>query len=245
MIGRLILCLPFVLATGAAYAQEPACTLYKVNTSLLNISQDAGGGVYIDVLEDGEIACATKVQKAAGGDWVFIAHKQNAAKTPVNGWSAVSFLTKLSPAEAAALGGAAAAPPPAVAAAPPASAAPAVAAAAPPAAAAAPPSGKAAAMRSEDVLRFDQPIPFGPFPVNGKSIKQMIAEHSPLFPPIEGLPDELWKKKCTTCHKWNQERLCAQGKTYAKTPRYALRHQHPFGGVYKIALMRWAKSGCK
>ena len=109
MIGRLILCLSFVLATGAAYAQEPACTLYKVNTSLLNISQDAGGGVYIDVLEDGEIACVTKEQKAAGGDWVFIAHKQNAAKTPVNGWSAVSFLTKLSPAEAAALGGAAAA----------------------------------------------------------------------------------------------------------------------------------------
>ena len=100
-------------------------------------------------------------------------------------------------------------------------------------------------MRTEDVLRFEQPIPFGPFPVNGKSIKQMIEEHSPLFPPIEGLPDELWKKNCTACHQWNQARLCAQGKTYAKTPRYALRHQHPFGGVYKIALMRWAKSGCQ
>jgi hypothetical protein len=242
MIRRMILTLAFVLTGGAASAQEPACTLYKVNTSLLNISQDAGGGVYIDVLEDGEIVCVTKEQKAAGGDWVFIARKQDAAKTPVNGWSAVSFLSKLSPTEAAASGGSAAASPPAVAAAPLAAVTPPPVAAAPPAAPA--PSGKAAAMRTEDVLRFDQPIPFGPFPVNGKSIKQMIEEYSPLFPPIEGLPDELWKKSCTACHQWNQERLCAQGETYAKTPRYALRHQHPFGGVYKIALMRWAKSGC-
>jgi hypothetical protein len=29
-----------------------------------------------------------------------------------------------------------------------------------------------------------------------------------------------------------------------QAPRNVLRVQHPFGGALKIALMRWAKSGC-
>jgi hypothetical protein len=92
-------------------------------------------------------------------------------------------------------------------------------------------------------LRFDQPIPFGPFPVNGHSLQEMI-DTMPLFSPIEGLEEPLWKKKCTSCHQWNKERLCEQGGTYVQAPRNVLRVQHPFGGALKIALMRWAKSGC-
>jgi hypothetical protein len=79
--------------------------------------------------------------------------------------------------------------------------------------------------------------------VNGHSLKEMI-DNVPLFSPVEGLDESLWKKKCTTCHEWNQDRLCQQGATYVQTPRNVLRVPHPFGGALKIALMRWAKSGC-
>jgi hypothetical protein len=106
------------------------------------------------------------------------------------------------------------------------------------------PSGAAATARPEDVLRFNQPIPFGAFPVNGHSIEEMI-DQKPFFSPVEGLDEPLWKKKCTSCHKWNQERLCEQAKTYVKQPRFVLRVQHPFGGTLKLALMRWAISGCQ
>ena len=94
-----------------------------------------------------------------------------------------------------------------------------------------------------DELRYKQPVPFGPYPVNGLSLEQLI-ETVPLFAPIEGLPDELWKKSCATCHKWNKDRLCEQGKTYAKSAKDVLRHQHPMGGAFKIALMKWSMSGC-
>jgi hypothetical protein len=39
--------------------------------------------------------------------------------------------------------------------------------------------------------------------------------------------------------------LCEQAKTYVKQPRFVLRVQHPFGGTLKLALMRWAISGCQ
>ncbi len=93
-------------------------------------------------------------------------------------------------------------------------------------------------------LRFDQPIPFGPAPVRGKSIQEMI-DTIPYFPPIEGIPEDQWKKKCTSCHKWDKATLCDQGKSYATTRKAVLRHPHPFGGTLKTAIMRWAESGCK
>jgi len=132
-----------------------------------------------------------------------------------------------------------AAPPPAASAAPAPGAPPTASAAA----LAAAPSGATIAVRPEDILRFDQPIPFGPYPLNGHSLKELI-DTLPLFSPIEGLEESLWKKNCTECHQWNQVRLCEQAATYVQTPRYALRVQHPFGGTLQIALMRWSKSGC-
>jgi branched-chain amino acid transport system substrate-binding protein len=93
-----------------------------------------------------------------------------------------------------------------------------------------------------DILRFDEPLPFGPFPVNGNSIKQ-LADSVPLFPPIEGQNDPLWKKNCSNCHKWDRQSLCQQGATYVANPQNVLRLQHPYGGPFKVALMRWSQSG--
>jgi hypothetical protein len=234
VIIRVVLCLGLVFVAGVAAAEEPICSLYKVNTPMLNVSKDAEGDAYIDVLEKGEIACVTRQQKVDGRDRGFVPYKLESATkhTPVNGWATLRYMTALSAAEAAALGGAPAPPAPAPT---PQPAPPAAADATPPAA------------TDEDVLRYDQPIPFGPFPVNGRSIKAIaeLGELVPLFAPIEGLDEAIWKKSCTACHKWNQARLCDQGKGYAKNVRSILRQPHPFGGAFKLAVMRWAKAGCQ
>lgn len=223
MIARLALALALVFGAGAASAQD-ACTMFKVNTSMLNVAKDAGGQIYNDALFDGDTTCVTRRASVSGEEYGFIAYKlEGATRKPVEGWAALRYLQ--------ALPGAA----------PPAATAPAPAAPAPSIAAPAP--AKLPPIRPEDVLRFDQPIPFGPFPVNGRSLKEMI-DTEPLFSPLEGLPEELWKKKCTTCHQWDQARLCAQGATYIQAPRNVLRIPHPFGGALKLAMMRWAQSGC-
>lgn len=240
MMRKTVLCALVSLIAIAAVptftVAQTACTYFKVNSSLLNVSKELSGGIFIDVLESGDIACVTKQEKKGSRMWGFIAHKLKSpdGTTDVNGWSSLRYLKKVTLAEAKA----------AVAAKAPAAPAPAT-----PPGAAKPSAPKVAAKpsapaRPDDNLRFDQPVPFGPFPVNGNSLKD-LALRIPLFPPIEGLPDELWKKNCTTCHKWNQERLCAQGKTYVKSARHVLRHQHPYGGAYKLALMKWSRSGCK
>lgn len=261
MIRRIILALALIYGTGAAWAQKPACTLFKVNTSMLNIAQEPAGDRYIDALYDGDVACVTRTATAKGAEWAFVAQKLDSPTegTPVGGWAQLQQLQQISAAEAnavladnAAPSGESAAVPPNAATKPAPAASPAVPATAPaapsaPAAAASaqPPVRKngTAAMRPEDVLHFDQPIPFGPFPVNGHSIKEMI-DNMPLFSPVEGLDENLWKKKCTSCHQWNKDRLCQQALTYVRQPRNVLRVPHPFGGTLKLALMRWAKSGC-
>ena len=232
MIGRIVLTLALTLTlacgAGAASAQE-TCALYRVNTSVLNISKEAGGILYNDALFDGDNACVTRTVNVKGVDWAFISHKVQGQKfTPVEGWAALQYLQPVP-----------ASPPPAAGSPPPAAGA----TPAPPGAAPSPAPGATAAIRPEDVLRFEQPIPFGPYPLNGRTLKQLI-DSVPMFPPIEGIDESLWKKNCTGCHQWNQARLCEQAKTYVETPRNALRVPHPFGGTLKIALMRWAKSGC-
>jgi hypothetical protein len=225
MIHRLIM---LCLAAGAcvavwgwsASAQGPACRYYKVQANSLNVSKEArGDSLFIDVLDKGEIVCVTRDEKVGDRDWVYIAHKlpKPNEKAPVEGWTNLRLLQPLSPAEITAATGAAAA-----------QSAPAAPAAAPPA---------------DDVLRFSQPVPFGPFPVNGRSIEE-LAQGIPQFPPFEGLEESLWKKNCAACHKWDQRTLCEQGASYAKNPRYALRISHPYGG-FSSALMQWAKSGCQ
>lgn len=272
MIRRVVFVLAFACAgAGPSFAQQAACTLFKVNTGMLNIAEQPAGERYIDALYDGDVACVTRTTSANAASWGFIAQKFESPTeaTPVQGWAPLTQLQQISPAEAGALlekaerqtashttPGAGvepqtspAGPKPAA----PAQAAPAAQAqqaAPPPPAVPSPAAGEpargnaAAPMRPEEVLHFDQPIPFGPFPVNGHSIKEMI-DTVPLFSPIEGLDDEsAWKKNCTSCHQWNKERLCQQALTYVRQPRFVLRVPHPFGGALKLALMRWAKSGC-
>lgn len=240
MIRRIVLALALVCASGAASAQD-TCTMYKVNTSLLNISKDAGGDIYNDALFDGDSVCVTRLANIKASDWAYISYKVDGAnRTPVEGWAALQYLQQDGLGATATPAAPPAAPPPVVAVAPaPIPSAPSVA----PAPSAAPSLGAQAAIRPEDVLRFDQPIPFGPYPLNGHSLKELI-DTVPLFSPIEGLEEGLWKKNCKECHQWNQARLCEQAATYVQTPRYALRVKHPFGGTLQIALMRWSKSGC-
>jgi hypothetical protein len=221
---------PAASPAPAASAQDGPCVYYKVNTSLLNVSKDPGGNIYNDALIDGDSVCVTRKANANGTEWGFIAYKLEGpnGRTPVEGWSAVQYLQQISEAVART---------PAAPRAPAPAARPATAGQAPATA------RPAATVRPEDILRFDQPIPFGPVPVNGHSLKEMI-DNTPLFSPVEGLEESLWKKKCTSCHEWNQARLCQQGATYVEAPRNVLRVPHPFGGALKLEMMRWAKSGC-
>ncbi len=94
-------------------------------------------------------------------------------------------------------------------------------------------------------LTFNSPFPTGGAPIQGLSIAQ-IVELSPMFAPIEGIPEELWKdQSCSNCHEWTQEALCTQGTTYASVNNErALNKQHPFGGVFKQGLRAWAGAKC-
>lgn len=89
-------------------------------------------------------------------------------------------------------------------------------------------------------------LTFGNTQVRGKTIEQLVAG-SPQFPPIEGLPDELWKdQSCSNCHQWTPEALCDQAQTYVKRPAAGnVAKQHPFGGGLKVNLRRWAMGGCQ
>jgi hypothetical protein len=235
MIARMFLFLALVCSASAAWAQEPACTFYKVDTNTLPISKDAGGDRVIDALFEGDVACVTKKTTVKGVEWGFVAQNVEPPEkiTAVNGWSPLQRLQQITAAQAAALLAAGAPPEQAPAAKAPSAAGP-----------AAPKAAAVATSHPEDVLHFDQPIPFGPFPVNGHSIKEMINTE-PMFSPVEGLDESLWKKKCTSCHKWNKDVLCQQAQTYLRAPKDVLRIQHPFGGTLKVALMRWARSGCQ
>ncbi|MGB3246771.1 MAG: peptidase C14, caspase catalytic subunit p20, partial [Sulfitobacter sp.] len=73
-----------------------------------------------------------------------------------------------------------------------------------------------------------------------------IVELSPSFPPIEGLPEELWKEQtCSNCHSWTKDALCTQGTTYVTANNQrALSKEHPFGGTFKQGLRVWASEGC-
>jgi hypothetical protein len=102
----------------------------------------------------------------------------------------------------------------------------------------------AAAPPAEEVVLFDKPLTSGPFPVNGSSLEQLV-QGTPLFPPIEGLDESVWKKHCNACHMWDRRTLCEQAATYVKNPKSALRTSHPYGGPEKIAMMQWAKTGCQ
>lgn len=94
-------------------------------------------------------------------------------------------------------------------------------------------------------IGFDQPLSLGGDGVRGKSIAQLIAG-SPLFPPVEGLPEAYWKnQQCSNCHSWESANLCTQAKTYLKvSAAEAGAKRHPYGGSFKQGLRQWAEAGC-
>lgn len=95
-------------------------------------------------------------------------------------------------------------------------------------------------------VTFDAALTNGGDGVMGSSIAQLILG-TPLFSPIEGIPDELWKdQNCSNCHEWNREALCAQGQTYLKaSAERALGKSHPYGGGFKQNVRAWAANDCK
>ena len=106
MIDRIVFGLALMLSAGAASAQDANCTLYKVDTSMLNISKDPGGGIYNDALFDGDVACVTRMANINGIDWGFIAYKlEGTARTPVEGWSSLQYLQQMPSVGGGACGG--------------------------------------------------------------------------------------------------------------------------------------------
>ena len=93
---------------------------------------------------------------------------------------------------------------------------------------------------------FDQPLLNGPPEILGATLLE-VTTLSPLFPPIQGLPEAMWKDQpCANCHERTREALCDQGKFYQKlaTARH-LSKQHPFGGGFKENLKHWADGNCQ
>ncbi|MGB3278153.1 MAG: hypothetical protein WBA92_03075 [Pseudorhodobacter sp.] len=105
---------------------------------------------------------------------------------------------------------------------------------------------EAPARGAQTDVTFEGPLQAPGTPVDGKSIAQLI-EGTPLFPPIDGIPENLWKDKtCSNCHNWTKEALCTQGATYATDKgESALAKKHPYGGALKAALKTFALGGCR
>ena len=98
----------------------------------------------------------------------------------------------------------------------------------------------------EGPLTYASPLVSDLEQIDGLSLAEII-ERSPIFPPIEGLPESYWKEQtCSSCHQWNREALCDQANTYLSlNMQRSLSKQHPFGGVLKRSLKSWAAGGCQ
>ena len=96
------------------------------------------------------------------------------------------------------------------------------------------------------VLTFSAPLVVGNDAIIGQSIEHLITT-TPLYAPIEGLPDEVWKdKSCDTCHVWTLEALCTQATTYlGQNAQRSLALEHPLGNAFKLTLRAWAQGGCQ
>ncbi len=95
-------------------------------------------------------------------------------------------------------------------------------------------------------VTFTAPLTEGSADIIGKSLEQLIAG-TPLFPPVEGLPEDYWKaQECSNCHEWEQTNLCVQANTYlSETGAENLIKPHPYGGTFKLTLRNWAMDGCE
>lgn len=80
---------------------------------------------------------------------------------------------------------------------------------------------------------------------DGRSLAELI-KGSPVYPPLEGLPEAVWKEKdCASCHAWDRDTLCTQAQTYMTRGAGGVeRIEHPYGSGFKRALLNWASAGC-
>ena len=112
------------------------------------------------------------------------------------------------------------------------------------------PETPAATTEPSDVLpatvAFDAPLGAGGPGIEERSLAELILG-TPLFAPIDGIPDEVWKgKSCSDCHQWTRDALCAQAETYlADNATRSLAKSHPYGGVFKGSMRIWASDGCQ
>jgi hypothetical protein len=237
------LCCMVAAASDPAYAQQPACQYYQVAAPTLNVfAKPNGDASFVGTLAKNDFVCVIGEQDVTGDrTWSHIAAKITVPnkRTAMDGWAIKSALQPASASDVTTLS----APPPAAAQSPPPATTPSPKNPSVPATAAAPPA-PAAAPSSQDPVTFNGIIKEGPTPINGSSLAQLI-QSVPDFPPIEGLPEDAWKKTCNNCHQWNQQSLCVQAKLYVNDPKMMLRIQHPFGGPEKVAMMKWAQGGCK
>lgn len=113
-------------------------------------------------------------------------------------------------------------------------------------AALAPPVAGPPAMTLPGRVAFDTPLTEVPDEIAGRSIADLI-QGSPLYPPIEGLPEEVWKTQtCSHCHQWTREDLCMQAQTYVTAPaERTLSADHPLGPAFRGVLRVWAEGGCE
>lgn len=95
-------------------------------------------------------------------------------------------------------------------------------------------------------MTFSTPLTVGSPDITGQTIEELIAGTAK-FPPIEGLPEELWvDHTCASCHEWNAENLCEQGNFYLGDAGVEnLVKPHPYGGTFKQNLAQWAQGGCR
>lgn len=102
------------------------------------------------------------------------------------------------------------------------------------------------AVGAEIPVFFDTPLVQGGPDVEGRSIEELVGG-APLFPPIEGLPPEVWQDRpCATCHEWTRAALCDQARTYlAEAGTRSLAKEHPYGGGLKRGLRTWAQGDCR
>jgi uncharacterized caspase-like protein len=106
--------------------------------------------------------------------------------------------------------------------------------------------GQVAALDTGAPVTFLTPLVSEVPEVNGRSIADLINA-TPIYPPIEGLPESFWKNQtCSNCHEWTEERICTQANTYLSlNMQRSLDKAHPFGGALKRNLKAWAAGGCE
>jgi hypothetical protein len=252
VVRLLVLCGILAASGSVAQAQEIDCRFFKVAAENLSIyTEPRGSSNFLDSLARNDLVCVAGDQQVGDRKWAYVAYRLlgGEQRKTLDGWAIMSALEPASQDEVARVRNAPPSraeaerplpPPPGAFAPPPPPPPPPAAFSSPPP----PPPGMAAPSGEEEVIRYSQPIRSFGVPVQGLSLEQLV-HGMPEFAPIEGLPDEVWRKPCGSCHQWNRESLCVQARLYAQDEKMAFRKQHPYGGPEKLAMAKWARQGCQ